>query len=195
MTRILVLNGHPAATSLSKELSLTYAETAKASGHELRVVHLHDLQFDSDYGFAGYSQTKPLEPDLEAFAADLEWCEHFVMVTPMWWGGLPGKLKGLFDRVLLPGRAFDPRNTSALGLPAPLLKGRSARVIITSDTPGWAFSLFYKLAMPRQIKNQILSFIGMKPVRTTLLAPASHPKPQTVARWLSKAKALGAKAA
>lgn len=195
MTRIFVLNGHPAETSLSKELSLTYARTAEANGHELRVTHLQEMQFDSDYGFSGYSQTKPLEPDLEAFVANLQWCEHFVLTTPMWWGGMPSKLKGLFDRALLPGQAFDPRNTNAMGLPAPLLKGRSARVFVTSDTPGWAFSLFYKKAMPRQIKNQILGFIGLKPVKTTLLAPASHPKPQTVARWLSQAEALGAKAA
>ncbi|MDN3719732.1 NAD(P)H-dependent oxidoreductase [Roseibium salinum] len=34
------------------------------------------------------------------------WCEHFVVVHPLWWGGLPAKLKGVFDRILLPGMAF-----------------------------------------------------------------------------------------
>ncbi|MEP2717683.1 NAD(P)H-dependent oxidoreductase [Pseudophaeobacter sp.] len=195
MTRIYILNGHPAETSLSKALSLAYARSAEANGHEVRISHLFDLDFDADYGFAGYRETKPLEPDLEGFMANLEWCEHFVLSTPMWWGGLPGKLKGLFDRALLPGTAFDPRNPNMIGMPAPLLKGRSSRVFVTSDTPGWAFSMFYKKAMPRQIKDQILGFVGLKPVKTTLLAPASHPKPKTVARWLSQAETLAAKAA
>jgi putative NADPH-quinone reductase len=194
MTRIFILNGHPAETSLSKELSLTYSRAAEGSGHELRLSHLNDLQFDIDYGFAGYNQIKPLEPDLEGFMRDLDWCEHFVLTTPMWWGGLPAKLKGLFDRALLPGTAFDPRNTK-MGVPAPLLKGRSGRVFVTADTPGWALSLFYKKAMINQIERQILGFIGLKPVRTTYFAPASHPKQKSVGGWLRKTQKLGAKAA
>lgn len=194
MTKIYVLNGHPAEASLSKQLSNTYARAAEANGHEVRLSHLHDMQFDIDYGFAGYAQTKPLEPDLEEFMGHLQWCDHFVLATPMWWGGLPGKLKGLFDRALLPGTAFDPRNTK-MGMPAPLLKGRSGRVFVTSDTPGWALSLLYKRAMLNQIERQILGFIGMKPVKTTYFAPASHPKPNAVDGWLQKARKLGTKAA
>jgi NAD(P)H dehydrogenase (quinone) len=194
MTRILILNGHPAETSLSKELSLTYSRAAKGNGNEVRLSHLNDLQFDIDYGFSGYGQTKPLEPDLEVFMRNLDWCEHFVLTTPMWWGGLPAKLKGLFDRALLPGTAFDPRNTK-MGVPAPLLKGRSGRVFVTADTPGWALSLFYKRAMLNQIERQILGFIGLKPVKTTYFAAASHPKQKSIEGWLHKTQKLGAKAA
>lgn len=194
MTRIYILNGHPAETSLSKELSLTYARTAESSGHEVRLTHLHDMQFDIDYGFAGYSQTKPLEPDLESFVKNLNWCEHFVMAAPMWWGGVPAKLKGVFDRALLPGQAFDPRNTK-MGMPAPLLTGRSGRVFITADTPGWLMSLLYRNAMVRQIEAQILGFIGLKPVKTSFIAPASQPKPKAVERWLRKTQKLAENAA
>ncbi|MCD9149021.1 NAD(P)H-dependent oxidoreductase [Pseudophaeobacter flagellatus] len=194
MTRIYILNGHPAEISLSKELSLTYARSAKANGHEVRISHLHDLTFDMDYGFAGYAQTKPLEPDLETFVSQLKWSEHFVLTTPMWWGGMPGKLKGLFDRALLPGTAFDPRNTK-MGLPAPLLQGRSGRVFMTSDTPKWAMSLMYNNAMLRQTERQILGFIGLKPVKISFFAPASQPKPKAVAGWLAQTQKLAAKAA
>lgn len=194
MTRIFILNGHPAETSLNKDLSLTYARTAKANGHEVRILHLHDLEFDMDYGFAGYSQTKPLEEDLQTVFANLEWCEHFVMTTPMWWGGLPGKLKGLIDRVLLPGKAFDTRNTT-FGMPAPMLTGRSGRVFITADTPGILMRLLYSNALQHQIRRQILGFIGLKPVKVSFFAPASHPKPKAVARWLKEVQRLAAKSA
>lgn len=194
MTRIFILNGHPAETSLNKELSLTYARTAKQNGHEVRILHLHDLTFDIDYGFAGYAKVKPLEPDLQTFFSHLEWCEHFVMTTPMWWGGLPGKLKGLFDRALLPGKAFDTHNTK-MGMPAPMLKGRSGRIFVTADTPKFLMWLLYSNAMLRQTERQILGFIGLKPVKTTFFAPASHAKPKAVNRWLVQVKKLAAKAA
>ena len=113
---IVVLNGHPGQRSLSKSLSEAYAGAARDAGHDLRVHHLSDMVFDMDFGEAGFSETKALEPDLEAFLADLEWADHVVVAAPMWWGSLPAKLKGLFDRALLPGRTFDTRNTSLLAL-------------------------------------------------------------------------------
>lgn len=189
--RIFVLNGHPAQNSLSKLFVDTYVEAAKVSGHEVRVAHLHDLNFDLDYEFGGYSKTKPLEPQLETFLEDLEWSQHFVLASPMWWGGLPAKLKGLIDRAFLPGRAFDTRNPNKLGLPAPMLTGRTARVILTADTPGWFLRLVYGNALIRQLKGQVLNFVGFKPVKFTYFAGTSHPKAGKVARWTETIHRVG----
>ena len=145
--RIFILNGHPAETSLNRTLAETYAEAALQAGHEVRLTHLHDLNFDPDFGFGGYDKQKPLEPELEQVLQDIEWSEHFVVTTPMWWGGLPAKLKGLFDRAFLPGRTFNTRKTDWMGMPTPMLSGRTGRVIITSDTPGWFLRWVYHNAM------------------------------------------------
>src|SRR6056297_2817593 len=171
-----------------------YAKAAQAKGHEVRMAHLSDLDFDADDGQGGYANPKPLEPALEQVIADIEWCEHLVMVTPMWWGGLPAKLKGLFDQAFLPGRTFDTRNLSKIGMPAPMLGGRTARVIVTSDTPRWFLWLRYGSAMIRQIRGQILGFVGIKPARVSYFAGASHPKPGQVDRWLDRIGGLGARA-
>ncbi len=194
MTRILVLNGHPASSSLCRSLAQSYADAAREAGHELRFTHLHDMDFDSDFGMAGYGTTKPLEPSLQKFLEDLEWCEHFVLVTPMWWGGLSARLKGLFDRSLLPGRAFDTRNPSWSGVPRPMMTGRSARVVITADTPSVFLRLLYRNALIWQLRGQILHFVGLRPARFTLFAPASHPKPGKVQQWLNVVHTLGARA-
>lgn len=132
--RFFVLNGHPAQSSLSKSFAETYTKSAQTAGHKVRITHLRDLDFDIDHGFGGYDKHKSLEPDLEAFQTDVEWSQHIVLTTPMWWGGLPAKLKGLIDRTFLPEWAFDTRNLK-MGMPMPLLKGRTARAIVTSDTP------------------------------------------------------------
>lgn len=191
MKRILVLDGHPAETSISHQLTEKYVQSAQGKGHDVRLIRLHDLEFDMDYGFGGYKNRKPLEPDLEAFLDDLEWCEHFVVATPMWWGGLPAKLKGLIDRAFLPGRTFDTRGG---GLPKPLLGGRTAQVILTSDSPWWYFRLLHR-PLFWQLKKQILGFVGFKPVRVNHFAGASHPTQKQIDSWLQKAQLLGARAA
>lgn len=160
----------------------------------MRVAHLHDMTFDSDFGTGGYQDTKPLEPILEQVLDDMAWSEHLVLTTPMWWGGVPGKLKGLFDRILLPGRTFDTR-VRKFGLPRPLLSGRTARVLLTSDTQSWLLRFVYHNAILTQLRCQIFRFIGIKPTRVTQFSEASHPELQTVERWLSQARQLGAKAA
>ena len=151
--------------------------------------------FDADFGESGFKNTKPLEPVLEAFKSDIEWCNHFVVVAPMWWGGLPAKLKGLFDRVLLPGFAYNTRETSFVGLPKPMLGGRSARVIFTSDTPGWFFRLIYGSALVRQTKGQILHFIGMKPAKFTWFSAATDATAERIAGWTTTVEGLGRAAA
>ncbi len=192
--KILVLDGHPGKSSLSRTFAQTYADAAIAQGHEVRMVHLSDLQFDHDFGQGNYEDYKPLEPVLEQVLQDFEWSDHLVLATPMWWGGLPAKLKGLIDRAFIPGRTFDTRNTTKIGFPAPMLTGRTARVILTSDTPGWFMRLIYRQALLRQLRDQILGFVGFKPTRFTCFAGASYPKPGDVDRWISKVAKMGAAA-
>ena len=190
MSKVFLLNGHPGQDSISGQLVESYATAADSNGHEVRVQHLHAMQFDADHGAGGYGDVKPLESALEMFLQNLEWANHIVLATPMWWGGLPAKLKGLFDRALLPGRAFDTREI-VCGSPKPLFSGRSARVFVTSDTPGWAMSLLYKRSMFHQIRKQIFGFVGIRPTRITHFNAASHPAPETVNRWLQEAAHLG----
>lgn len=189
--RIFVLNGHPAENSLNRTLAQTYAEAARKAGHVVRLIHLHDLEFDPDYEFGGYKNPKPLEPQLEEVLDNLEWSEHVVLTTPMWWGGLPAKLKGLFDRTLLPGRTFSTRETTWMGLPVPMLSGRTGRVFITSDTPGWLMRWLYSNAMLRQLRDQIFGFVGIRLSKFVYFSGASEPKPGAVNQWIDRVRTYG----
>lgn len=193
--RIIVLDGHPGANSLSRLFTDTYAKAAQGAGHHVRVVRLSELEFDMDFGDGGYGSWKPLEPQIEAVLKDLEWADHVVMSSPIWWGGLPAKLKGLLDRILLPGRAYDTRNLNKMGMPSPLFTGKTGRIILTSDSPRWFMRLAYGSALLRQLTGQIFGFVGIKPTRFTYFAGASHPKPGLVDRWAAEVQKIGARAA
>ncbi|SDZ28386.1 Putative NADPH-quinone reductase (modulator of drug activity B) [Jannaschia faecimaris] len=191
LKRIFILNGNPAEKSLSRSFVETYAEKACAAGHEVRVAHLSELSFSADFGQGNDPMSKPLEPDLEAVMGNIEWSEHVVLSLPMWWGGMPSRLKALIDRAFVPGRAFNPRVTSKIGMPAPLLVGRTARVIVTSDTPSWFMRFVYGNALLRQLRGQVFAFVGIKPTRFTWIAGASHPEPGLVERWSAQVARLG----
>lgn len=188
--RILIADLHPARLSLSSGLAQAYRTGAEAAGHQIRMTKLSEMTFNPDFGQASFRAAPTLEPDLIAFREDLRWAEHVVLITPMWWGGLPAKAKGLFDRSFLPGFAFDPRQRK-LGLPMPLLTGRTARVILTSDTPSWAFRLMYGQALRHQVQLQILGYVGIKPTRFTHFSPVDHSTDLIRARWLDQTETLG----
>ena len=80
-------------------------------------------------------------------------------------------------------------------MPKPMLGGRSARVILTSDTPRWFLAVMYRSPIVHQQRDHVLRFVGIKPTRFTYFAGASHAQAGKVDGWLSQAKALGARAA
>jgi NAD(P)H dehydrogenase (quinone) len=188
--RILIADLHPARLSLSAALAQAYRTGAEAAGHQTRTTTLSEMDFNPDFGQSTFRAAPALEPDLETFRENLTWAEHVVLILPMWWGGLPAKAKGLFDRTLLPGYAFDPRQ-KRFGLPKPLLAGRTGRLILTSDTPGWAFPLLYRTALKHQIQRQILAFVGIKPMGFTHFSPVEYSTDGIRAKWLARTEALG----
>lgn len=189
MTRkICLLILHPAEGSFNYALAAAYAEGA--AGHAVRVQDLARLTFDPDFGQRDFAAPKPPEPDLATVMTDLIWCEHLVMIAPMWWGGLPAKAKGLIDRAFLPGLAYDP-DRPVHGLPGPLLAGRSARLVLTSNTPGWAFRWVFGQPLRRMMARQVLAFVGIRPMAFTHLSPVESSTADRRARWLDQMRALG----
>ncbi len=184
--KTLILNGHPAERSLSRLFADTYAAAARARGHDVRQHNLSEMEFDMDFGDGDYSNHKPLEPDLISFVDDLQWSDHVVITFPLWWGSLPAKLKGLFDRAFLPGITFDTRNKTLIGFPKPLLTGRTAQMIVTADTPRWALWVFYRSAILHMMTGQVLKFSGLKPRKSIWFSGASEATPKQISKWIRR---------
>jgi len=50
-----------------------------------------------------------------------------------------------------------------------LLKGRSARIVVTMGMPAWFYRLFYRAHSLKSLERNILKFCGIAPVRETLI--------------------------
>jgi putative NADPH-quinone reductase len=187
--RILLILGHPSGTSFCAALAERYIQSAIDAGHEVRQLRLGELDFDPVLR-EGYQQIQVLEEALSAAQSDILWAEHLTLVYPIWWGGIPALLKGFFDRVFLPGFAFKYRQGKAF--PDKLLKGRTAHLLVTMDTPAWYYRWIYRMPGLHQVRKTTLEFCGIKPLRTLTFGPvlgSSEPQRKT---WLRQAQAIAA---
>ena len=100
------------------------------------------------------------------------------------------KLKGLFDRLFLPGIAFAYEGDGHF--PKKLFEGRTARVLITADTPPWYLWLGYRNGWLNVLRRQILDFVGLKVTRLKVVGPIRDATPARIEQFLATARALAA---
>ncbi|MCZ8517903.1 MULTISPECIES: NAD(P)H-dependent oxidoreductase [Paenibacillus] len=191
-TKILVITGHSDPQSFCSALSHAYIEGAASRAAEIREIDLSRIEFDPVLQY-GYRKRTELEEDLLEAQELIRWADHLVFVYPTWWGAMPAILKGFIDRIFLPGFAFRYRANSSLW--DKLLKGKSAHLIVTMDTPSWYNRWIYGRAGHNVMKRNILQFCGITPVRITEITPIKTSTAEQRASYLEKAKRLGAKLA
>ena len=166
--RLVVLDGNPDPDSYGSAMARAVVDEAEGRGTEVRFHQIGHMDFDPVLA-RGYKQRQELEPDLQKALDDIFWADAFIIVYPLWWGSAPAKLKGFFDRVFLPGVAF--RYVEGKPLPEKLLQGRKARVLLTSDTPGWFYRIAYSSAWSRILRRQILGFVGFSDLTIRMVSP------------------------
>ncbi len=190
MKRILIVNGHPDKESLCTALARQYKIGADRSGAECNLINLTDLDFSPVLKF-GYKKRTDLEVDLLKVQKLVSNAEHLVFVYPNWWGTYPALLKGFVDRVFLPGYAFEYQDGSLF--PKKLLSGKTARLIVTTDTPNWYYSLIYGKPGHNSMKKSILGFCGIKPVKISTFGQIKDSTDLQRRDWLEKVEKLGEK--
>ncbi len=167
MSKIVILDGHPSQKSLSDTLALAAAKGAQNAGHEVKKFRISEMKFEPDL-LNGHHVAQTLEADIVAFQEALVWADSLLLVHPLWWGGPPAKLKALFDRALLPDFAF--RFLPGKAIPEKLLAGKSAHLILTSDSPAWYLKRLAN-GWVKTLNQQILGYCGFSKTKVTYIGP------------------------
>lgn len=188
--KILIVLGHPNPHSFCNHLADVYYEACKESGYQCEMLKLNELHFDPNLNL-GYNNLgdQVLETDLVKSQESILRSDHLVFIFPNWWSSLPALLKGWIDRVFLPGFSFKYKKGSPL--PAKLLKGRTARIIITMDAPTWYYKWFNGSPGLKLMKFGTLEFCGIKPVEYTLLGEMRSASKEKLDKYIEKIKELG----
>jgi len=187
--KIFVLVGHSHLQGFTAELADAYESAARAAGHEIKRSNLSELHFDPIL-YKGYSEIQPLEPDLIQVQENIRWADHVVILYPNWWTSMPALLKGMFDRMWLPGFAFSfDKETHDV---VELLKGKTARVIVVDGAHSPFMTRLKYGDYTNEISRGILGFSGMS-VRVTTIGPCEHLDPVQHDEWVAQVRELGTK--
>lgn len=190
--RIFIWVAHPKSGSLCGGLADAYQAGSAKGGSNLRRMNLSEMSFDT--GFNGYGDgMPPLEPDLQAWQDSIAWADHLLFVHPYWWGAMPTMAKAVLDRALTPGFAFKYHAKGVVW--DKLLKGKTADVIITSDTPPLIDTMIYRKPARRVMKNQVLGFCGIKTKKMIQFGSVKIAGKKKIGAWVGRAERMGATAA
>lgn len=183
--RALLIQGHPRLDSFSHALGAAWAAGAEDAGVPVDVLELATLDFDP---LLVDGREHPLEPDLLRAQERIARAGHLTLASPVWWGSSPALLKGFLDRTLQAGWAY---GTDDKGNPVGGLSGRSGRVLLTMDAPGWWDRLAYGRSALRQLRDATLWFCDVKPARATRFPSVGSRTAAQRERMLTRAHKTG----
>jgi putative NADPH-quinone reductase len=105
---------------------------------------------------------------------------------------MPAALKGLLEQTFRPGFAFGAGDSK--GLPPKLLKGRSARIIVTMGMPAFFYRWYFRAHSLKALERNILAFVGFGPIRSTVIGAVATKDATKRAAWLERVRRSGQKA-
>jgi len=135
--RILLIYAHPSPQSYQSALHDTACRALRAAGHEVDDCDLYAEGFQpllTRDELTHYHDAAQNRQMVAAHTDRLLHCQGLAFVYPTWWYGMPAMLKGYFDRVWVPGVAFDLVN----GRTRPLLQHITKFAVLTTyGSPWW----------------------------------------------------------
>jgi putative NADPH-quinone reductase len=184
--RVALIQGHPdpAGGHFGHALAGAYEDAAREAGHEVRVITVARLGLPLLRNTREWESTAT--PAVREAQESIAWAEHLVIFYPLWLGDMPAVLKGFLEQVMRPGFAVGKGMKK-------LLKGRSARIVVTMGMPAFFYSVYYRAHSLKSLKRNILAFCGIAPVRSTVIGMVEGRK-ETREDWLTKLAVLGRRA-
>lgn len=145
--RVLVVHAHPVETSFSAALDTVVVDALTRAGHAVDHLSLYGEGFDAvlsrEERLAYHDVPGNLTPSIRPYVERVRAADALVFVYPVWNFGLPAIMKGFFDRVFVPGVAFDMRGTKFVRTLPPKRKvavvttygGNRLRAVMMGDPP------------------------------------------------------------
>jgi NAD(P)H dehydrogenase (quinone) len=162
--RVLYLYCHPLPESFHAAIRTKALDGLKAAGHESDLLDLYAETFDpvlSEDARRNYHDTSRNQAGLEGYVQRLRSADALVVQFPVWCFGMPAMLKGFFDRMIMPGVAFDIADAAHV---KPMLGNLKHVVgIVTYGRPRWT-----AIAMgdpPRRIVKRYLRWFADRRAR------------------------------
>ena len=187
---IAIIQGHPdtRGSHYCHALAEAYASGARGEEHEVLFVDVAQLEFPLLRTQEQFRSESP--PDCIRDAQSIiRWADHLVIVYPLWLGTLPALLKGFLEQTFRDGFAVQFA-TNGRGWKR-LLKGKSARIVVTMGMPAMIYRLYFGAHGLKSLERSILAFAGVGPIRESLIGMVDSRTTESRGRWLIRMQSLG----
>ena len=185
--KVLVIIGHQNKGSYCHALAETAVEELKAAGHEVAFHDLYEEGFDPILPHHEIPKGSSVDPIVQAHCDELAAADGFVVVHPNWWAQPPAILKGWIDRVFCQGVAYEFAEGGGI---VGHLKGKTALVITTSNTPRDVELKLFGDPLENLWKNCIFGFCGVEDFFRRNFESIVMSTPQQRADWLAEVRQI-----
>lgn len=189
-SHICIIDAHPDPNPerLVHALCRAYEAGARAGGHHVETVRLADLDIPFLNSAADFARPppEPIARERQKIAA----ADHVVFAFPLWLGNLPARAKAFLEQAAR-DNFFLETGESATQWPRQLMKGKSARVIVTMGMPGLVYRLVMDAGSLKAVERGLLGIAGFRPVRHTILGGVEQASRSKVEGWFADMRELG----
>jgi len=183
------MQGHPHATGkhLCHAIAEFYAAGAREAGANVSLVDIGNLDVPILRNPEDFISAPPAQ--IIAAQEAVRSAQHLVVIFPLWLGTMPAVVKTFFEQ--LSRNAFAIRSQDGSQWPQQMLKGRTARIIVTMGMPSFAYRWMFGAHGVRTLSKSVLQLSGIKPVRETFIGGVGTLTPSSSARLLERVRLLG----
>ncbi len=187
--RIAIIDGHPdpERSHFCHAAADAYRLGAEESGHEVRTIRLSDTEVPLLRSRREW-ESDPAPAVIRESQEIIGWADHIVIVYPLWLGDMPAILKAFLEQVFRPGFAFEAGSGS---MGKKLLGGKSAHIIVTMGMPAAVYQLYFRAHSLKSLKRNILGFVGIGPVASTVIGSIESISKAKHREWLRVIRAYG----
>ncbi len=189
--KISVILAHPDSGSFNHAIAKTAADALRLAGHTVSFHDLYAEGFDPVLPAVEIQAEAALPPPIAAHCREIAEAEGIVIVHPNWWGQPPALLKGWIDRVIRPGVAYNfIEGDSGEGVPAGLLKAKTAIVFNTSNTPAEREKAAFGDPLELIWRNCVFALCGVADVRRQVFGVVVTSTEEQRNAWLDRVRGL-----
>ena len=185
--KVLVILAHQNKGSYCHAITETAVEELKAAGHEVTFHDLYEEAFDAILPHQEIPKGSSVDPAVQTQCDELAAADGFVVVHPNWWAQPPAILKGWIDRVFRQGVAYEFAEGGGI---AGHLKGKTALVITTSNTPRDVELKLFGDPLENLWKNCIFGFCGVEDFFRRNFESIVMSTPEQRADWLAEVRQI-----
>jgi len=187
---ICVIDGHPdpSEARFIHALCDEYCIGAAAAGHQVSRVDIASLDFTPLRNKADFA-TEPgsiIQHERSKLAA----ADHVTLMFPLWLGSMPSATRAFFEQAARASFFLDTGDNSHQW-PQRMMKGKSARVVVTMGMPSIAYKMLFGSASLKAIEKGLFGISGFKPIKHTILGAVESANKEKYKTWLAKMRKLG----